>query len=221
MIPVTPASEPNDFAGKVRNPGQRFLSSTPRPRSSDWGGHDYWRRATDDLLRAYGNICAYSGSWTFRNGGSPRPGLEDSSIDHFLPKSKYPDKAYEWSNYRLARTRLNNLKGNHEDVLDPFLLQERWFVLDFTTFLVQPNTNLANNDMHKVDATIVRLGLNAEQDYVQERIAVVAQYCHGRLKKFQLESKWPFIASEMTAQNFDVSIRPNLLRVFSSLSVGP
>ena len=150
------------------------------PKSDTWRRHDYWRRSIGDLLLAYRNICSYSGSWTKPNvSGTYTP--QDSSVDHFLPKSSSPAKAYEWANFRLSRTRLNNRKGNHNDVLDPFTLPVRWFTLDFNSFLILPNRALAVSKKRRVQETIDRLELNTDNDYVQERVNVIRDYCLRRL----------------------------------------
>ena len=202
LIPVVPAVEPADFDMKVKQPGVAFLRTTPYPSANAWGSHDYWRRAIEDLLVAYHKICAYSGSWTKTNVPSIST-LQDSSVDHFIPKSTTPAQAYEWANFRLSRTRLNNRKGNHSDVLDPFTLPNRWFTLDFRSFLIFPNHALSDSEKSRVQKTIDRLGLNTDNDYVQERIDVVREYCSGKLTLATLDDFWPFIAREMKAQDFD------------------
>ena len=202
MISVAPAAEPADFDVKVRQPGTAFLKKTRCPGSRAWASHDYWRRAIGDLLGAYENICSYSGSWTKTNAGSTTT-PQDSSVDHFIPKSLAPSKAYEWANYRLSRARLNNRKGNHNDVLDPFSLPGRWFTLDFTSFLVIPHQSLSRNKKRRVQKTIDRLRLNTDNDYVQERVEVVREYCLGNSTFEVLKQFWPFIACEMKVQDFD------------------
>lgn len=217
MMRVVPATEPSDFAAKVRAPGSAFLSMTPNPRSTDWNNHQYWRDSTEDMLQAYAYVCAYSGAQTYRSTRHGSTSLTDSSIDHYLPKSKYPEYAYEWSNYRLARARLNNRKADHEDVLDPFALKDRWFILDFRSFLLHPNSRLKAEQRNSVNATIARLGLNSDDDYVNERSSVVQRYCQGSLSLTTMERYWPYVASEMRAQQFDTQIRPNLPQSFLSL----
>ena len=135
-------------------------------------------------------------------GGST---LQDSSVDHFLPKASEPTQAYEWSNFRLSKARLNHSKGRHKDVLDPFALPGRWFILDFTSFLIFPSGALSDGNKRKVQRTIDRLRLNTDNDYVQERVAVVREYCLGAWTLATLDSFWPFIASEMKAQDFDTA----------------
>ena len=215
MIPVTPALEPDDFDTKVRHPGTAFLKVTPNPRARDWGGHDYWRKALGDLLVAYRYICSYSGSWTKPNQ-SGMSSICDSSVDHFRPKSTTPSQAYEWANFRLARARLNNRKANHNDVIDPFALANRWFVLDFRTFLIIPNRSLSERDKTRVWKTIDRLELNDDDDYVRERIEVIRSYCLGRSTSGLLATHWPFIAGEMRVQNFNTTFLPSMRAAFRS-----
>ena len=86
-----------------------FFSRLRTPIRKAWSNHDYWRRAIDDLLLAYKNICSYSGSWTKANVPDEST-IQDSSVDHFIPKSKASSQAYEWANFRLCRVRLNNHK---------------------------------------------------------------------------------------------------------------
>ena len=213
LIPVAPAVEPADFDMKVRQPGADFLSRTPNPSSSAWRGRDYWRRAIRDLQVAYRNICSYSGSWTKPNSPGAST-IQDSSVDHFIPKSTTPTQAYEWANFRLSRIGLNNREGNHVDVLDPFTLPNRWFTLDFRTFLIMPNHSLRNSNRRKVQKTIDRLRLNADNDYVQERVDVVREYCLGKLPLATLDKYWPFIAREMREQDFDAILLPMMQSSF-------
>ena len=209
LIPVTPSVEPADFDVKVRKPGVAFLNTTPHPNASAWRNHQYWRRALGDLLTAYKNICSYSGSWTKVNvSGITTP--QDSSVDHFKPKSTAPAEAYEWANFRLSRMRLNNRKGNHTDVLDPFILPNGWFTLDFRSFLIRPSQTLSKSDKGKVQKTIDRLELNTDSDYVQERVTVIQEYCVGTSTLAMLEKLWPFIAREMRIQDFDSVFLPSM-----------
>ena len=213
LIPVTPEAEPDDFDQEVRQPGAVFLSNNPQPNSRSWGRNDYWRRAKCDLLTAYRNVCAYSGSWTNRKvvGVST---IEDSSVDHFVPKSQSPAQAYEWSNFRLSRARMNSYKGDFNDVLDPFLLPGRWFTLNFRTFLISPNGALPDGDKRRVQKTIERLRLNDDDDYVNERENVIREYCLGTYTLAMLEEIWPFIANEMKVQNFDSIFLPSMRPYF-------
>jgi len=53
------------------------------------------------MYEAYDGVCAYTGMRMHRV-------LSDPTIDHFVPKSKRPDLAYEWTNYRLALAKVDS-----------------------------------------------------------------------------------------------------------------
>lgn len=191
MIPITPKPEPPDFTQKVRAPGQAFLRNNPAP--TDWHNHDDWRNALHDLYEAYNGICAYSAEWI--------PPLSDPTVDHFVPKSARPELAYEWRNYRLAFLRLNRNKLNYQDVLDPFVLQPNWFVLDFPSLQITANEALSDLQKAQVCATIKRLKLN-EQPGIKSRMRWLCDFC-VRIDAWRfdyLRENAPFIAYELERQ---------------------
>ena len=128
MIPVTPQPEYPEFEGQVRQPGLTFLRGNPDPSDKDFRRRNYWSRAAKKLHEAYLGCCAYTTLHLCDTG----------SVDHFLPKTKYPHLAYEWDNYRLARQKINARKSNTEEVVDPFTVQIGWFVLDLPSCLIRP-----------------------------------------------------------------------------------
>jgi hypothetical protein len=207
-------AEPADFNRKVRVLGKKFLQKTPNPTGRQWNGKDYWRKALGDMFTAYNEICAYCASWTIRT--TKIESQYDTSIDHFMPKSAAPAQAYEWANFRLCRRRLNMRKESHGDVLDPFTLAPGWFNLDFRTFLLVPNPTLHASDREQVKATIDRLQLNADNDYVNERIGAIREYCLGKATFAQMLNRYPFIAAEMQAQSFDANFVPRMRAFFMS-----
>ena len=211
MIPVTPRQEPGDFEIRVRRPGSGFLSVTPYPTKSDWGNHALWQSVLPDLRGSYDNLCAYSSS-EIRSENS----RDADSVDHFKPKSVYPQLAYEWKNYRLCRGKINSYKGCHQDVLDPFTVPNGWFQLDFRSFLLKPAPTLNKEDKGRVIATIKRLRLNCDPGYVAERVEVVKQYCLREVTWEYVCAKYPFIAEEMRRQDFETEFLPNMRRVFTS-----
>ncbi len=83
-----------------------------------------------------------------------------ASVDHFYPKSKFPQLAYEWSKYRLCRKTLNEFKADSEDVVDPFHVRDNRFVVDFSSCLIRPGENLDTGDIESVCKTIDVLKLN-------------------------------------------------------------
>lgn len=188
MIPVKLEPEPHDFDLKVRQKGKQFL----RKRTPVKSGRlkNYWKYIVDDLHRLYNGICAYTCIYLIPPG----------SVDHFLPKSKYPHLAYEWSNYRLASPIINNRKGESENVLDPFIIQPNWFTMDFPSCLIKASNVIPSNYAEQVTDTIGILKLNEDDNFVQERCDIIMEYVDGRITLQFLEMRYPFIAIEIKRQ---------------------
>src|SRR5918912_2982599 len=135
MIPVQQKPEPASFQANVRAPGRAFLAKYPRPTKKQYGKERarYCVNARGDLHTAYGGMCAYSAQWM---------PLGDATVDHYIPKSHDPNLAFEWSNYRLSRDKLNHHKADSLDVMDPFKIKPDWFIINFTNFHIEPNPGL-------------------------------------------------------------------------------
>lgn len=191
MIPVQAQPQPTDFDEKVAKPGARYLSATSRP--VNWRNREYWRAIIPELYTIYDGVCAYCAEWISSSTGV-------STVDHFVPKSVSPNLAYEWGNFRLACLKLNSWKGDYQDVLDPFLLQPDWFVLEFPSLLIKPHADLAPHQREQVETTIKRLRLNADDGCVRARLRWIKDYC--RNKDYELLSDYaPFIAYELRRQD--------------------
>ncbi len=226
MINVEPAPESGLFDEKVRRPGLTAIAEMtgeepPYPRTAGKpfaqrtrtearpDGTEvqvkitdkadlpasafptYWTEALDELMKAYSRICAYS---CFRI----HPVTGAQSVDHMAPKSRAWSRVYEWDNYRLACARLNSRKREFEDVLDPFEVQNGWFVLDLVGFQVLPGEELGDPIRARVQDTIDRLGLSdfrASREYDAER------YWAGEVSFETLMRESPFVAMELKRQN--------------------
>lgn len=212
MIPVTRQDEPAYFNNQIRRPGRAFLRRRPAPTTQQIRSNNLWRLCHDDLHYLYGGICAYSAQWTPRQR---RPAsIEHSSVDHFVPISAKHNLAYEWNNYRLARARVNSNKGDSTDVLDPFLIQPDWFVINFRTFLIRPNDGLSAALEGQIEDSITQLGLN-DNDFVGERVGLLQAYAEGPPAGVDftfLEQRYPFIAYELTRQGEVDAIRARMRR---------
>ena len=195
MIRVTQQPEPAGFNQSVRIPGNLFLRRLRRaPNRNEWAQNNLWKLCLSDLQTAYRDICAYTACW-----------LPDSaSVDHFEAKSVVPALAYEWSNYRLASQKVNSKKGNYV-VLDPFLVGENWFVLDFASSRVRPSRAETPQVQADVQNTINTLGLN-DQGWVKLRFTVLRQYALSRVTFEHLQEFYPFIARELDRQALRESI---------------
>lgn len=200
MIHVDQKEEPDVFNERVRRKGRRFIRDNQHPTSKQWGNHAYWREIGPELHDAYDGICAYSCHWIPYDTGA-------NTVEHFRPKDTYPDEAYEWGNYRLVCSTLNGRKGVHEDVLDPFLLQDGWFVIDFPSMLVKPHLGLALADQERVQATIDRLRLNDEGTCLKSRVKWLTDYCSNGIPLDYLRRHAPFIVAELERQGLAATIR--------------
>ena len=189
MIPVIFQPEPADFALKIRQPGNNFIRLCARPTAKDFKRKPLWKSALADMKKSYGSICAYTSMYI----------TSDASIDHFLPKSSHPHLAYEWTNYRLAISKINTNKGDSRDVLDPFTIQPGWFILDIASLHIRPNSLLPSQVSLAIQKTIDILKLNAEE-WVEIRFEILNHYLNGDIQIGFLEKKYPFIALEVKRQ---------------------
>jgi hypothetical protein len=128
-------------------------------------------------------------------------------VEHFRSKNKYPNDAYEWINYRLVCSTLNGRKANHEDVLDPFAINNGDFVLKFPSLLVVPSVNLSEEARDRVQKTIERLKLNDEGTCLKSRFKWLADYCSNEITFNHLEKHAPFLAMELIRQNLVTAIK--------------
>jgi hypothetical protein len=192
MIRVALQPEPIHFNDRVRQRGLRFLARTPHPTQKQWGSHNYWTEVGTELYSSYNGICAYSCHWI-----APDTGWK--TTEHFLPKSRHPALAYEWSNYRLVAGVLNGRKSDH-DVLDPFVIEKDWFIMKFPALLVAPNSILNVDLRNQIRNTIDILGLNDEDTCMKSRSKYIENYCKGDISYQYLKQEAPFLAHELERQ---------------------
>jgi hypothetical protein len=200
MIHVQLQPEPASFDAEVRIPGRRFIERRANPTAKEWKARAYWTRVLEELHNVYQGICAYSCHWIPYDTGH-------DTVEHFKPKQVFPREAYEWSNYRLVCGTLNGRKGTDQGILDPFCVQDGWFVLDFPSLLVKPNRTLPNAETQSVLHTIGRLGLNDEGTCLKARLRYVKCYCLREVSFRYLENEAPFIAREIRRQGLVRSLK--------------
>jgi hypothetical protein len=191
VIHVEPRPEPEDFDRKVRQPGLRALKKPGNLAP-------LWRECLAQLWEAYGGICAYL-AVRIPSGVGAR------SVDHIVAKSRRPDLAYEWSNFRLVCSLMNARKGVFEDVLDPFEVEDGWFTLELSSLEVLPSPELSPSLKARVESTIDRLKLNDA-----ECVAARAEHYDAYLEHLrepeiglpfgQLQRWSPFVAMELIRQ---------------------
>ena len=187
MIRIERKAEPSDFDAKVRRPGLSYLKGLPPGEKPNWSGHGYWRKAKDDMINAYGGICAYACCEI-----TPSSSAE---IDHFHPRSRYQKEAYEWQNLRLCSSNINKKKRDH-DVLDPFDVRDLTFGIVLATGRLVKLTKYDPAYESLCDNTVKLLGLN-EHEYTKMRNDMLDEYLRGEISMSNLQKRNPFVYSEV------------------------
>ncbi|MCW8206724.1 hypothetical protein D8B24_06615 [Verminephrobacter aporrectodeae subsp. tuberculatae] len=196
MIPVAAQPEPPTFDAMVRRKGlahlakKGFSPNQPLPPKADIT--PYWRACLPDLHQAYGGVCAYLGIFLERVVGG-------GSVDHFIAKSTHAGLAYEWSNYRLACSRMNSRKREYSDVLDPFSMAPDLFFLELASGRIYPNPDLDAPQMRRVKKTIKRLDLD-DPLCRDLRTRWYQDYLEHSLPAVYLKEKSPFVWYEADRQ---------------------
>ena len=117
---------------------------------------DYWRRFKPDLEAAFSGLCAYCENGT------------KGQIDHFRPKSRWPELVYHWSNWLFACSDCNNGKSDKWPIcgyVNPCAetateIPENYFDFNFETGEILPKDDLSPTRYEKARKTIDDLGLN-------------------------------------------------------------
>ena len=125
----------------------------------------YWQDFHEDLSKVFGGLCGYC---------EKRP---RGTVDHFRPKSLYPEQVYSWSNWIFACNDCNQAKSNKWPVggyVDPCAKSspahaERYFIFDTQTGEILPKEDLSPRRRHKAQRTIDDLKLN-EQHHLKNRL---------------------------------------------------
>lgn len=117
----------------------------------------YWGNFYTDLARSFFDLCGY---------------CEEEcrgEVDHFRPKSRFPEHVYQWSNWVLACHSCNHRKrdgwpsGGYVDPCAKTVAArpEKFFDFDTTTGLIKPKTGLSQAKRKKAIQMIQDLHLNA------------------------------------------------------------
>ena len=210
VIPVTPAAEPKGFDARVRQPGlsaiDELIGRPPRlrrrgprrkavarqPRHIPPGKFPpFWRETIPELRAAYEGRCAYLAMYL-------EPATGDSTVDHFIARSRDWTQVYEWGNYRLCAGVINGTKGE-QVVLDPFTVGPGWFALEFVGFQVVPGPLAPSTRVDEIENTIIAVGLNAQECCAQREEYVRALEA-GEVTLAYVRRRAPFIADELARQ---------------------
>jgi len=196
MIHVAAQPEPTSFDAEVRQRGLSWLRKRSIPLDQPLPPgiklEPYWRCCLDEIHESYNGCCAYLAIFIERITGG-------SSVDHFIAKSQRADLAYEWSNYRLACSRMNSRKRDYDDALDPFEVETGWFHLELITGRIYPNPQTSVAQETSIQKTIDRLGLD-DAGSREIRARHYQEYREGLYSDDYLKRRSPFVWSEAKRQ---------------------
>ena len=118
---------------------------------------DRWRNFIDDLRSRFHCICGYCEEAAALGG-----------VDHFRPKSRFPEMVYSWSNWVFACSKCNSTKQDKWPAcgyVDPCTCScedrpENFFDFDLDTGEIVAKFGLTKQQYRKAWQTIDDLGLN-------------------------------------------------------------
>ncbi len=179
MIHFAPPDEPMDFDKNVRQRGAAILAQFPaKPFRS------YWNEYKAELTNGFGNLCAYSAMYE-----------PVGTVDHYLSCKNYPQKAYEWSNYRFASGWINSSKKDADDsVLDPFQVEDGWFEILLPSLQLVVTDTVPQEKREIAQYTLIRLHLRDDERVIRQRREWYRMYQDDGLSLEELEKKAPLIA---------------------------
>ena len=140
---------------------------TLNPSYWNWNWHQYkYKRVEQILIEPLAKItdecCSYC------NIRPVRKGALKPSIDHFKPKSEYPELAFEWTNLFLSCYQCQEYKSSSFPVIEPLKPDtaeydfDYWFEPNFKTGEIFPNSTRNKNEQKRAKVTIEWLGLNKD-----------------------------------------------------------
>ena len=138
-----------------------YFQDGVEPRPTDY----FWGEFRSRLGERSAGMCWYCER---RCDPAAEVGGRAPTLDHFRPRSRFPELTYDWSNWVFSCRRCNadNKQGLWPDngYVDPAadVLQrpERYFDYDVRTHEVVPRNDLSGNERQRAWDTIDDLGLN-------------------------------------------------------------
>lgn len=196
MIKVPCADEPTWFKEKVEKPGEEWRKAQAAPiDSKTWGKGAFWNKVPevqDELFAAYGHCCVYTARRVMGEG---------RSVDHVMPKSKHPQRAFKWKNYLPMLKNCNSAKNDHEDVLDPRRIGDGWFQLSIPSMITKPGPSAGSIRAATPQSTIDRLKLNDNRHHRNTLAAVLFEFLQDGEWSY-VRKMTPFLAQQLTMQDF-------------------
>ena len=128
-----------------------------------------WREFHDELQRRFGSLCGYCECSC------------KGEVDHFRPKSRFPESVYEWSNWIFACHDCNQAKGDKWPVggyVDPCTASESYrpetcFTFDTKTGEIVPLKDLDQDRFDKAQRMINDLRLNGRHHLAKRLVWIL------------------------------------------------
>ena len=132
-----------------------------------WNWHEYKNEKVEHILTIVlseltNKHCSYCDIRPLVKGGI-KP-----SIDHFKPKSLFPELAFEWSNLFLSCYQCQEYKGSKYPETEPLKPDnlnyefDYWFEINWETNEIKPNPLRSLEEQKRANITINWLGLNKD-----------------------------------------------------------
>ena len=164
MHGVDRGPEPPGLAKAARKYTQRWVEYYDHGRG-DKPSDDHWRKFHTNVREAFFGLCAYCEE------------ICRGEVEHFRPKSKFPDRVYKWSNWLLACHDCNHAKGEkwpRGGYVDPCSRTrkgrpELFFRFDTLTGEIIPASGVTQSQVNKAKRMIKDLKLN-ELHHLEKRL---------------------------------------------------
>jgi len=171
MIAINRSEAPIELSDNYVRWTQRFVER----RTENPGAEFFWNTINGVtinkiilpvLLNDTNGHCSYCDSFPLLNS--------NKTIDHFFPKSDYPQDAYNWANLYVACRECQDNKGVivSDDLLRPDVDDynfNNFFIINFTEFKLEPNPMSSEDFQTKAETTIRILDLNSIEFQIARR----------------------------------------------------
>jgi hypothetical protein len=123
------------------------------------------------------------------------------SVDHYLSWKRYPQRAYDWDNYRFVAGWINSSKRTlDDDVLDPFQVEDDWFEIILPSLQLVLTDAVPPQHRDRAELTLKRLHLRDGEQVIELRQELYQRYQEGKLPLPLLREWAPLIARAVEKQ---------------------
>ncbi|MDX2104385.1 MAG: hypothetical protein SF002_17810 [Alphaproteobacteria bacterium] len=127
MRPIKQGVEPPDYAIRRNSLEIKdYLANLPpNPPSDQWAkdNKQLWQGVQDEVWAWNEDRCVYSDIYCTPGANGIR------SVDHFLPKTLFPQQSLDWDNYLPCQTAINRYKDTTLGFVDPRTIPPTLFKL--------------------------------------------------------------------------------------------